>query len=69
MVDGMSCRDVPSTVGVRGGYGSPTLRAMHTQFINVLQRTHYLPWRSVFLNSLKLVKIVEKNGLRKDSFM
>ena len=29
-VDGMSCRDVPFAVGVRGVYGNPTLRAMHS---------------------------------------
>ena len=29
-VDGMSCRDVPFAAGVRGGYGSSTLRAMHS---------------------------------------
>ena len=27
--DATSRRDVPFAVGVRGGYGSPTLRAMH----------------------------------------
>ena len=42
MADGMSCRDILSVVGVRGGYGSPTLRAMHTQFINVSQRTRHI---------------------------
>ncbi len=26
----MSCRDIPFAAGVRGGYGSPTLRAMHS---------------------------------------
>ena len=28
--DATSRRDVPSAVGVRGGYGNPTLRAMHS---------------------------------------